>query len=53
MMAALGIDKGVVKFLVGHARGDRNDLTYDRHRYLDELRAAAESLQTEVLRIVA
>jgi integrase len=53
MMAALGIDKGVVKLLVGHARGDRNDLTYDRHRYLDELRAAAESLQTEVLRIVA
>ena len=52
-LAALGIEKSVVKLLVGHARGDRNDVTYDRHRYLDELRAAVGALEAELLRVVS
>ncbi|MCA9239178.1 MAG: tyrosine-type recombinase/integrase [Planctomycetales bacterium] len=52
-LAALGIDRTVVKLLVGHARGDANARVYDQHTYLREMRAAVDALAEDVGRVVS
>ncbi len=51
-LAGLGIDRTVVKLLVGHARGDANARVYDQHSYLGEMRAAVDALAEDVSRVV-
>ena len=54
-LAKLGVSETVAKKILGHApaRSDVTASVYDQHSYLPEMRAALESWELRLLRIVA